>query len=146
MPLCGISVMPLDFRNLRLSPAGAQPLAFNPYSFPLFASYTMAKRSPPMPFIIGSTTPIAAFAATAASTAFPPRARIAAPACAAKGLSAATIPPREITIDRVCVRSCADAGAAVARIAMEISRMAIAKVGRTLEGPLPERHSWKPSR
>jgi hypothetical protein len=60
-----------------------------------------------MPFIIGDTTPIMAFVAMAASTAFPPCERILAPACAAKGDSAATIPPREITIDRICERSCA---------------------------------------
>ena len=38
-----------------------------------------------MPFIIGSTTPIIAFVAIAASTAFPPRSNILAPACAASG-------------------------------------------------------------
>src|SRR5712664_4218961 len=60
-----------------------------------------------MPFSIGSTTPIIAFVAIAASTAFPPRSNIRTPACAASGDSAATIPPREITIDRPCERSCA---------------------------------------
>src|SRR5215471_7065858 len=67
----------------------------------------MAKRSPPIPFIIGETTPIIAFVAIAASTAFPPRSRIRAPACAASGDSAATIPCREITIERAWDRSCA---------------------------------------
>src|SRR5882757_2868626 len=37
----------------------------------------MANRSPPMPFIIGATRPMAAFAATAASTALPPLSRTA---------------------------------------------------------------------
>src|ERR1700687_2976730 len=60
-----------------------------------------------MPFIIGSTTPIIAFVAIAASTAFPPRSSMRTPACAASGDSAATIPPRDITIDRPCPRSCA---------------------------------------
>ncbi len=58
-----------------------------------------------MPFIIGSTTPIIAFVAIAASTAFPPLSRIRTPACAASGDSAATIPFFETTIDRVCPRS-----------------------------------------
>src|SRR4029077_7589136 len=39
--------------------------------------------------------------------AFPPCSRIRTPACAANGDSAATIPPREITIEGPCVRSCA---------------------------------------
>ena len=43
-------------------------------------------------------------ATTAASTALPPRARIIAPACDASGLSVATIPPRDTTMERPCVR------------------------------------------
>src|SRR5580693_4404791 len=112
MPLSGIrSVMLFNFRNSGVSFAGAQPLALSPYNLPVFVSYTMAKRSPPIPFIIGSTTPITAFVATAASMALPPRAKIVAPACAASGLSAATIPSRVNTIERPCVRSCPRAGA-----------------------------------
>ena len=53
-----------------------------------------------MPSDIGATIPIIAFAAIAASTAFPPCSSISTPACAASGDSAATIPLREITIDR----------------------------------------------
>ena len=45
-----------------------------------------------MPLDIGATTPITAFVAMAASTAFPPRSSMRAPACAASGDSAATIP------------------------------------------------------
>ncbi len=60
-----------------------------------------------MPFIIGATTPIIALVAIAASTALPPDSRIRTPACAARGDSAATIPFFEITIDRICDRSCA---------------------------------------
>src|SRR5579863_5929997 len=67
----------------------------------------IANRSPPIPFIIGSTNPITAFVAIAASTALPPCSRIRTPAWAANGDSAATIPPREITIERPCDRSCA---------------------------------------
>src|SRR5438034_9522089 len=82
------------------------PLAFSPYSLLAFASYTRANKSPPIPFIIGSTTPIMAFVAMAASTAFPPCSRMRTPACAASGDSAATIPFREITIERAWPRSC----------------------------------------
>ena len=41
---------------------------------------------------IGANTPTAAFAATAASTAFPPSERICAPTCDAIGCSVATMP------------------------------------------------------
>ena len=74
-----------------------------------------------MPFIIGSTTPITAFAATAASMAFPPCARICAPACAASGLSAATMPSRLITRDRPCDRSWAFAGATCIQLKLTIN-------------------------
>src|SRR5271155_458162 len=60
-----------------------------------------------MPFIIGSPTPLIALAVIAPSTALPPRSRTRTPACEARGDSVATIPPREITIDRACPRSCA---------------------------------------
>src|SRR5262249_54233975 len=65
-----------------------------------------------MPFIIGSTTPIIAFVAIAASTAFPPLSRIFTPACDASGDSDATIPPFDTTMDRACVLSCAFAATA----------------------------------
>src|ERR1700730_4497852 len=60
-----------------------------------------------MPFHIGATTVITACAAIAASTALPPRSRIAAPAFDANGDSEATIPVCEITIERPWPRSCA---------------------------------------
>src|ERR1700730_11826229 len=56
---------------------------------------------------MGSTTPMTALVATAASTALPPWASTLAPAWAANGFSADTTPLREITIERPCVRSCA---------------------------------------
>ena len=65
----------------------------------------MANRSPPTPFIIGSMTPSAALAAMAASTALPPRARIAAPACEATAWLVATMPYCVTTLERACVRS-----------------------------------------
>ncbi len=58
-----------------------------------------------MPLFMGSTTPMAASAAIAASTAEPPRARICAPACAASVWLVATMPSRVITIDRAWLRS-----------------------------------------
>src|SRR6266567_6916246 len=70
----------------------------------------MANRSPPMPLAIGATTAIAALAATAASTALPPCARMVAPIWEASGCSVATMPEREMTRDRACVRSWAWAG------------------------------------
>ncbi len=60
-----------------------------------------------MPLAIGAKTPIAAFAATAASTALPPWASIVAPICDASGCSVATMPWRVITIERACERSAA---------------------------------------
>src|SRR5215216_2190796 len=51
---------------------------------------------PPMPLIIGSTTPKLVATATAASKAFPPSARISRPACVAKGLAELTIPDAPI--------------------------------------------------
>src|SRR5262249_1207892 len=44
----------------------------------------------------------------AASTALPPFSKMCAPACDASGDSEATIPLREMTIDRACPRPCAN--------------------------------------
>src|SRR5262245_34461173 len=63
-----------------------------------------------MPQLIGSTTLSTALAAIAASIAAPPRARTCAPACDASVWLVATIPWREITIDRASDRSCACEG------------------------------------
>ena len=62
-------VMPRARSPSMVSAAGVQPLPLMPCSAPEAASYTIAKRSPPTPFIIGATTPIAALTAIAASTA-----------------------------------------------------------------------------
>src|SRR5579884_3932028 len=64
----------------------------------------MANRSPPMPHIIGYTTPKTRLAAIAASTAEPPRASVCAPATEASVWLVATMPAWEITIDRACDR------------------------------------------
>src|SRR5918994_4412134 len=53
-----------------------------------------------MPLPVGSMRPMVAFAAIAASTALPPRSRIATPALAASGWLDATIPYRVATIER----------------------------------------------
>src|SRR3990172_3540765 len=60
----------------------------------------MAKRSPPIPFPVGSIRPMVAFAAMAASIAFPPRSRIRTPAPAARGWLAATMPYFVATTER----------------------------------------------
>jgi hypothetical protein len=57
------------------------------------ASQIVAKPPPPKPLIQGSVAPKARLVATAASTAWPPAARIRAPAAAASRDCAATTPP-----------------------------------------------------
>jgi hypothetical protein len=56
--------------------------------------------SPPMPVDAGSVTLSAAPAATAASAALPPFARISSPAAVARGCDVATIPLRPYTGER----------------------------------------------
>ena len=63
---------PLDWKKEIVAASGDRPLALSPYSFLVFASQTIANRSPPRPHDIGSTTPSTALAAIAASTALPP--------------------------------------------------------------------------
>src|SRR5664279_551100 len=87
---------------------------------------------------MGATTPIAAFAATAASTALPPCASIVAPICDASGCSVATIPCRVMTIERACDRS-ADAVAGQ-RLPAE-SRTKRMLVGSKCDAP--PRHIWQ---
>src|SRR5947209_6047364 len=60
----------------------------------------MAKRSPPMPFEVGSITPWVELAAMAASTALPPRARICTAAWAARGWLDAATPCCDAATDR----------------------------------------------
>src|ERR1035437_490141 len=57
-------------------------------------------RSPPIPLTYGWTTPITAFAAIAASMAFPPCSRMGAPACDARNCGAATMPNFVTTMER----------------------------------------------
>src|SRR5690606_12852858 len=80
--------------------AAARPLASRAWTFPVLASYTRAKASPPMPVLMGSTTASTAAMATAASAAVPPRRRTSKPAAAARGWLVATAPLRHITTDR----------------------------------------------
>src|SRR5262249_50690908 len=105
MLACARLVKPLLLINSILIALGAQPLALRAYSFPLFASQYMTNRSPPTPFIIGSTTPTTALAAIAASTAEPPCSNTLTPAAEARVWLVATIPYLEIVIDRVSDRS-----------------------------------------
>src|SRR5579885_635513 len=104
MPSRGMEERPRDFRKEMFSPAGAQPLPLRPVSVPVLASQQMANRSPPMPLLIGSTTPRVALAAMAASTAEPPRASTCAPACEASVWLVAAIPIGVMTMERACAR------------------------------------------
>ena len=70
-------------KRASVQPAGERPEALSPTSAPPEA--TMAKASLPMPFVTGSTTVSATAVAIAASTALPPLASMASPACAASG-------------------------------------------------------------
>src|SRR5262249_52797217 len=71
--------------------------------------------SPPSPLLLGSTTPITAFVAIAASIALPPRSRICTPARTASGWLVATRPYRVATFDRPTrTRGCGDGFGAVA--------------------------------
>ena len=83
-----------------LARPGARPLPFSPYSFCVFASQTIAYRSPPIPHEVGSISPRAALVAMAASTAFPPFFSTSSPIWAARGWLAATIPCGAIVTDR----------------------------------------------
>ena len=75
-------------KRASVQPAGERPEALSPTSAPPEA--TMAKASLPMPFVTGSTTVSATAVAIAASTALPPLASMASPACAASGWLVAT--------------------------------------------------------
>ena len=85
-PRCGMVAMPLKRSGDHA--AGARPEAFSPCK--ALPSHKMAKASPPMPFIVGSTTVKVIAAARAASIALPPRAKALAPACEAKGCEVET--------------------------------------------------------
>jgi hypothetical protein len=61
-------------------------------SFPAFGSHTKAKQSPPRPALTGSTNPSIAFAATAASTAEPPRLSISMATWVARGCAVPAAP------------------------------------------------------
>src|SRR6478735_8276647 len=61
----------------------------------------MAKRSPPTPFIVGSTTASTAAAVMAASTALPPCCSTRKPAADASGWLVATMPFLASTTERV---------------------------------------------
>ena len=85
-PRSGIAVRPAKRRGDHA--AGARPDAFRPTSSS--PVHRIAKRSEPMPLLHGSTTVSVIAVASAASTALPPRASIAMPACVASGCDVAT--------------------------------------------------------
>ena len=60
----------------------------------------MAKQSPPIPVICGSTTHSTATAVTAASTALPPARRVSTAARLASGCEVAVIPSQAMTGER----------------------------------------------
>src|SRR5215470_5074417 len=64
-----------------------------------------------MPDANGSVTPSVAAAATAASTAFPPRRRTSRPTAVAVGSTVATAPPYPIAVGSRSAAACADTGA-----------------------------------
>ena len=78
-PKEGIFDIPFSSKYAKVSFLGDLPLAFNPYNFLVLASQTMANKSPPTPQPVGSMSPKAAFAAMAASIAFPPFLRMSNP-------------------------------------------------------------------
>src|SRR5262249_57604138 len=80
-PGCGTLFSPAKSSGVHA--AGERPEAFRPRSS--LPSQTIAKRSEPIPFEIGSTTVSVIAVASAASIAFPPSASTRAPACAASG-------------------------------------------------------------
>ncbi len=84
-----------------VSANGERPQALRPYSFLVFGSQTIANRSPPTPFAVGSMSPRQAFTAIAASTAEPPSRSTCSPACTASGCAAHTMPWRPYTTERV---------------------------------------------
>ena len=76
----------------RVSAFGDRPELAMPISFAAFGSHTNAKQSPPSPQLVGSTNPSTALAATAASTADPPRFSIAIAVCVASGCAVPAAP------------------------------------------------------
>ena len=85
-PSEGIAFLPA--KRSGVHPAGERPDAFNPTR--RWPSQRIAKTSEPMPLDVGSTTVSVIAAARPASTALPPFASIASPACAARGWEVAT--------------------------------------------------------
>ena len=99
-PVSGMVCRPRRWASPRSKAAGARPLPLSAVTWPLAASKTRAKQSPPMPVDIGSTTLSMAAVATAASAALPPAIRMRRPAMAARGWLLATMPCRARTVER----------------------------------------------
>ena len=84
-PVFGMRVRLRDAKTSGDAAYADRPLAFSARSVFVFASYTIANRSPPMPVIDGSTTASTAAAVTAASMALPPSCMTFRPATDASG-------------------------------------------------------------
>jgi len=91
-PLFGTPLPPSFVKNSGVQPDGAQPPEFKAYSFLSLATYTSAKRSPPIPVSFCDVTSRTAPVATAASIALPPWRSTSRPASAASGSLVATMP------------------------------------------------------
>ena len=100
-PYSGMRFTPRFANSSGVAARPARPLALSPASRFAFGSYTIANRSPPIPFIVGSTTERTAAAVTAASIALPPSRITCRPAADASGWLVAIIARRAITTDRV---------------------------------------------
>jgi hypothetical protein len=100
-PRGGILVSPACWKTSSVSDRGDRPLALSPQSFSLWASHTMANRSPPIPDPVGSMRPSVALAAIAASAALPPFLRISRATWVASGWLVAAIPCCAMTSERV---------------------------------------------
>ena len=85
-PINGIADFPAKKSGVHA--AGARPDAFKPCNF--LPSQISANPSPPIPFMVGSTTVNVIAVARAASTALPPCCSASKPACVAKGCELAT--------------------------------------------------------
>ena len=91
---------PMSVKRPAGNSAGTRPMKSKTFTHRSLATQQVATPMPARPDIAGSTTPSVAPTAAAASKAFPPNASICAPAAAAKGWAAATIPWSERTVGR----------------------------------------------
>src|SRR5436190_7314694 len=103
---------------------GAIPLKSRHTVCPVFATWIIIVPEPAIVLMNGSTTGIANAVATAASTALPPRARMAAPISAPAGCSAVTSPREASSVVLVRLRRerIMDASSERASVPLEVLR------------------------